>query len=352
MNRNVGNDGLTHAQHAGSAAELRCGSAQREAVMSPRSYLFVPADRPERIGKALQSGADAVIVDLENAVAPASKIQAREALGAWLESPAAGLVLVRINARKTPWHDEDLRLCARPAVHGIVVPKAEDAGALAGLGKAVLPLIETAAGFDAVRAIAATPGVQRLLFGSIDFQVDLGIEGDDDALLFFRSLLVLASRLAGLEAPVDGVTTALDDELAVSTDTARAPARLRHQAVHLPEAGHHGEPWLHARPAGNRRGTARAGRGRGRRSGGGGRQDGGRARGVACASATGSRPTSRVMPARQAPAHSSQSQSSSLLASYIPSPSLSRSILLCVADCGATSITPRLPDTLSSPSCG
>lgn len=190
--------------------------------MSPRSYLFVPADRPERIGKALQSGADAVIVDLEDAVAPASKVQARAALGTWLESPAAGPVLVRVNAMQTPWHDGDLRLCARPAVHAIVVPKAEDAGALVGLGKPVLPLIETAAGFDAVRAIAATPGVQRLLFGSIDFQVDLGIEGDDDALLFFRSQLVLASRLAGLDAPVDGVTTALDDELAVSKDTARA----------------------------------------------------------------------------------------------------------------------------------
>jgi citrate lyase subunit beta/citryl-CoA lyase len=114
-------------------------------------------------------------------------------------------------------------------VAGLVVPKAEDAAALAALaptadrpGRALYPLIETAAGFDALRAIAAAPGVVRLLFGSLDFQVDLGIEGDDDALLYFRSQIVLASRLAGLEAAVDGVTTALDDAQAIERDTARA----------------------------------------------------------------------------------------------------------------------------------
>ncbi|MDE2394182.1 MAG: CoA ester lyase [Burkholderiales bacterium] len=190
--------------------------------MLPRSYLFVPADRPERIARALQSGADAVIVDLEDAVAPAAKAAARQALQGWLESAAAAPVLVRVNASNTPWHEDDLRLCERPAVRAIVLPKAEDAAALARLAKPVLPLIETAAGFDALRAIAAAPGVRRLAFGALDFQVDLGIEGDDDALLFFRSQLVLASRLAGLEAPVDGVTTALDDEEAVRGDTARA----------------------------------------------------------------------------------------------------------------------------------
>lgn len=190
--------------------------------MSPRSYLFVPADRPERIAKALASGADAVIVDLEDAVAPAAKPAARVALAAWLAAHPQAAVLVRVNAAGTPWHAADLQACSAAAVGAIVVPKAERAEALAGLGKPVLPLIETAAGFDAVRAIAGVPGVQRLLFGSIDFQVDLGIEGDDDALLFFRSQLALASRLAGLESPVDGVTTAIDDAEAIARDTTRA----------------------------------------------------------------------------------------------------------------------------------
>lgn len=190
--------------------------------MSPRSYLFVPGDRPERFAKALASGADAVIVDLEDAVAPAAKEAARAALAGWLQGAGPSAVSVRINAAGTPWHDSDLRLAAHPAVAAVVVPKAEDPAVLAAIGKPLLPLIESAAGFDAVRALAAVPRVQRMLFGSIDFQADLGIEGDDDALLYFRSQLVLASRRANLDAPVDGVTTAVDDEAAVANDTARA----------------------------------------------------------------------------------------------------------------------------------
>lgn len=212
----------------------------------------MPADRPERIGKALSSGADAVIVDLEDAVAPQDKAVARGRLADWLQGVSAASVLVRINARSSADFDEDLRVCAHPAVRGVVLPKAESADDVAAVmaavmaavsaswpGQAVLPLIETAAGFEAVRDVARAPGVGRLLFGSIDFQVDLGIEaghglagdhdggeGDEvaggDALLFFRSGLVLASRLAGLAAPVDGVTTALDDGVALARATARA----------------------------------------------------------------------------------------------------------------------------------
>lgn len=193
--------------------------------MTPRSYLFVPASRPDRIGKALAAGAGAVIVDLEDAVAPAAKRAARDTLAAWLQGPEAQPVVVRINAPQTEWFADDLALMRSTAVRGVVVPKAETVDALAAVAaasKPVLPLVETAAGFDAMRQLAAVPGVQRLVFGSLDFQVDLGIEGDDDALLFFRSQLVLASRLAGLEPPVDGVTTAIDDEAAVVRDTARA----------------------------------------------------------------------------------------------------------------------------------
>ena len=104
-----------------------------------------------------------------------------------------------------------------------------DAVRRAAPGRALIPLIETAAGFDHLRALAGATGVQRLAFGSIDFQLDLGIsegeEGDGTALLFFRSQLVLASRLASLLPPIDGVTTALDDDLAVTRD-AQAARRL------------------------------------------------------------------------------------------------------------------------------
>ena len=83
-------------------------------------------------------------------------------------------------------------------------------------------MVETAAGLQRAQALAATPGVVRLAFGSIDFQVDLGIEGDDDALLFFRSQLVLASRLASIAAPVDGVTVSTTDAGQLRHDTQRA----------------------------------------------------------------------------------------------------------------------------------
>lgn len=195
--------------------------------MTPRSYLFVPADRPERFAKALQAGADAVIVDLEDAVAPAAKSAARDALANWLAGPDAAPVLLRINGAHAEDFADDLRLCAHPRLAGVMLPKAETADGVARVaaaapGKPILPLIETAAGYEAARAVAAAPGVQRLAFGSIDFQADLGIEGDDDALLCFRSGLVLASRLAGRESPVDGVTTAIGDDAAIEADTARA----------------------------------------------------------------------------------------------------------------------------------
>lgn len=190
----------------------------------PRSYLFVPGNRPERFDKACAAGADAVIVDLEDAVPFADKAAAREAVAAWLSAEKP--VLVRINGADTDWFGADLALCRMPGVAGVVLPKAEQAGDIARLraagATAVLPLIESAAGIDHLRAISAARGVQRLMFGSIDFQLDLGIPGEREELLFFRSQLVLASRLAGLAAPVDGVSTALDDAERLADDARHA----------------------------------------------------------------------------------------------------------------------------------
>ena len=197
-------------------------------MTSPRSYLFVPAERPERIAKALAAGADAVIVDLEDAVAPAAKDAARRTLRDTLAgfAPSPGL-LVRVNGADTPWFADDLAACASPAVAGVMLAKAGQADDLADLRRAlpdkpIVALVETAEGFDHLRGIARAPGVVRLAFGSIDFQLDLGITGDDDALLAFRSRFVLESRLAQLAAPVDGVTTAIDDGGRVEHDALRA----------------------------------------------------------------------------------------------------------------------------------
>jgi citrate lyase subunit beta / citryl-CoA lyase len=190
-----------------------------------RSLLFVPGSRPERFDKALAAGADAVILDLEDAVAPADKPAARQAVRAWLRPQHR--VVVRINAEGTPWFADDLALAALPGVAALMLPKAERPQTVAALvaagAAAVLPLVESAAGFGALDAVAAAPGVQRLVFGAIDLQVDLGMrDALEDELLYFRSRLVLASRLAGIGAPVDGVSTAIDDAAALQADVARA----------------------------------------------------------------------------------------------------------------------------------
>jgi citrate lyase subunit beta/citryl-CoA lyase len=187
-----------------------------------RTFLFVPGARPERFAKALACGAHKVVIDLEDAVGPADKARARAAVAAAL--PLAQPVLLRINGTGTPWFDDDARLCAEPGIAGVVVPKAEEPAAveraLAGREIAVYPLIETALGLWNALALARAPGVQRLLFGSIDFQLDLGLADDD--LLHHRSQLVLVSRVAGLPAPVDGVTAAFDDATALARDVERA----------------------------------------------------------------------------------------------------------------------------------
>lgn len=204
---------------------------------APRSYLFVPGHRPDRYARALASGADAVIIDLEDAVPEADKASARQALAQWLSShpaTAAGTssapqVLVRLNASGTGPHDADVQACRQglARLHGVVLPKSEHPADLARLahalpGAALLPLIESAQGLAASLDVARAPGVQRLVFGSIDFQHDLGIDGEGEELLLFRSQLVLHSRLAGLAPPVDGVSTALDDAPAVHAEAQRA----------------------------------------------------------------------------------------------------------------------------------
>jgi citrate lyase subunit beta/citryl-CoA lyase len=107
-----------------------------------------------------------------------------------------------------------------------VLPKAERVDdmerLLAAGAPALLPLIESALGMHHALELARSPQVERLLFGSIDFSVDLGMEESVESLQFFRSQLVLASRLAGIGAPVDGVTTALDDAQRIADDTRRA----------------------------------------------------------------------------------------------------------------------------------
>ena len=212
------------------------------------SFLFVPATHPARLPKALASGADVVIADWEDAVAPADKPAARDALAqavAGLDDAQRARVLVRINAEGTPWFADDLAALAQLMARGLagaVVPKAEHLPTLqavahaAGTRAALLPLIESVAGLDAVDALAAGPQVARLAFGHLDFQVDAGMAcGPDEAeLLPVRMALVLASRRAHLAAPIDGVTV----------DT-RNPERMTHDAERAYQMGFGGKLCIH-----------------------------------------------------------------------------------------------------------
>lgn len=186
--------------------------------------LFVPAIRPERFAKALASGADRVIIDLEDAIGVAEKAQARAALVA--ACPAG--VIVRVNAAGTPWHADDVAAVRGLPVAAVMLPKSEDAAAVAAVAAALggqvplVALIESAAGLAAARAIAAVPQVARLAFGSIDFSADLGCGESREALLLARSEVVLAARLAGQGGPIDGVTARFDDDGAVCADAAYA----------------------------------------------------------------------------------------------------------------------------------
>jgi citrate lyase subunit beta/citryl-CoA lyase len=199
------------------------------AMVVERSFLFVPADRPERFGKALATKADRVIIDLEDAVAPAEKDAARDRLADWLNSTDAGDVMVRVNATTTAWHADDLRAVARsPRVVGLMLPKAEDKHAIAATrailpdSKALIGLVETVRGVAGLRAVAGTPGLTRLAFGTVDFCLETGIQGQGDELDFVRAQLTMESCLAGLAPPIEGVTVDIKAADVLDADVARA----------------------------------------------------------------------------------------------------------------------------------
>lgn len=184
-----------------------------------RTALFVPATRPERVPKALASGADAVIVDLEDAVAENLKAEARGHLEAFLVANPEAKVLVRINASGHTQQAEDLELCAaRPGVVGVLLPKVESAGqvrAVAATGKPVWPIIESARGLVQLAEIAQADGVERLSFGALDLGLDLGLASGTAAagriLDQARYALLLQSRLADLALPLDTVFPDIKD---------------------------------------------------------------------------------------------------------------------------------------------
>jgi citrate lyase subunit beta/citryl-CoA lyase len=216
-----------------------------------RSYLFAPGLDPALMRKALRAGADAVVLDLEDGVAPERKDVARRAIGELLHAedvaglmaaPRAPELHVRINRDGTGYAAPELAMLGSPLVAAVRLPKAETADAVRDVSARLAtierdadiaigtirlyPTIESARGVLDAAAIAASDArVARLVFGQADLVADLGASGDDAlATLVPRSLLVLASRAAGIGAPVDGAFTDLGDEDGLRAALARARA--------------------------------------------------------------------------------------------------------------------------------
>lgn len=184
-----------------------------------RSALFVPGSRPERFAKALAAGADAVIVDFEDAVEEPLKRQARENLAAFLQGNPQVSVWVRVNSPDHAEHAADQAFCKQHAgVAGVLLPKVESAAHVAAVwitGKPIWPIIESAKGLLALEQIAHAEGVERLSFGGLDLALDLNLNtGTVAAQLFLdqaRMSVQLHSRGADLLPPLDGVFPSIGD---------------------------------------------------------------------------------------------------------------------------------------------
>jgi len=187
-----------------------------------RSLLFAPGNHPRRVEKALTLDADAVILDLEDACPIAEKVATRAIVVEALQRPRHALGYVRINALSTEFGYGDLCAVTQAHVDGVMLTKVngpdeikiadwlitqlERERGLPPKSVDLIPLIETGAGLANADAIArATPRVRRLAFGAGDFTLDLGLRWspEETELLAFRSALVLASRSAGIEPPID-----------------------------------------------------------------------------------------------------------------------------------------------------
>ncbi|OZD08790.1 CoA ester lyase [Rhodococcus sp. 06-156-3C] len=190
--------------------------SQRTAVA--RTFLFVPGTRPERFDKAIASGADLIVLDLEDAVAVGDKDSARDNVVEWLRGGTNAVV--RVNSRTSPHWEADVAAAVNAGA-AVMVPKADDPAVLAELGEQipVIALIETARGVLAAQSISSAPGVVRTALGHIDLAAELGVDPDArEALLAARSALVLAAAAAGIDSPIDGVTTDLSDTTVLASD--------------------------------------------------------------------------------------------------------------------------------------
>jgi citrate lyase subunit beta/citryl-CoA lyase len=200
-----------------------------------RSYLFAPGHNVKLLSRVFAAGADAVMLDLEDAVPEHSKETGRRMVA---EALADHPAWVRVNAVGTPWCAADLNAVAERA-HGIRIPKVESADDVRWVaertpGRPLICAIETARGVLAAQQIAAVPGVSQLAMGGVDLARDLNATSGALQTLHVRSHLVLVSRAAGIEPPIDSVYPLLDDEdgLREQAQFARSLGFFGKSAVH------------------------------------------------------------------------------------------------------------------------
>ncbi|MET7731792.1 CoA ester lyase [Streptomyces sp. NPDC005402] len=211
----------------------------------PLTWLYVPGDRPEIVTKALTSGADVVVVDLEDAVAPDRKRYAREATAERLGDPQRTPVHVRVNALDSPWAAADLAaLAALPGVSGLRLPKvtapaqitrvARTTARSEGDAPPLYALLESALGVEHAYAIAtAHPSLRGIALGEADLRADLGVR-HDGGLDWSRSRVVVAARAAALPPPSQSVHPDIRDLEGLRSSCAhgRALGFLGRAAVH------------------------------------------------------------------------------------------------------------------------
>jgi len=196
------------------------------------AFLFVPGTRPERFAKALDSGADGVIIDLEDAVAEEDKKSARDAIrSAWptFNAEQKKRLIIRSNSPGSQFYAADLILAQELDVACLLIPKSESLDQINGAAQilpntAIIPMIETAIGLDHLNDIATAEQVLRLALGNLDLQADLGMvcDSQESELQTARFQIVLASRLAQIAPPIDGVTPSTDDIERITNDAERA----------------------------------------------------------------------------------------------------------------------------------
>ena len=206
-----------------------------------RSYLFAPGHNAKLLDRVFTAGADALMLDLEDAVPPQHKALARRMVAAALAAPPApARAWVRVNAARTDGCAADLDAVAEHA-HGIRIPKAESPDDVAWVarrapGKPIICAIESARGLLAAQEIAAAPGVAHLAMGGVDLQRDLNTTGGNAQTLYARSHLVVCSRAAGIAPPIDSVFPRLGDD-----------AELHEQAEFARSLGFGGKSAIHPR---------------------------------------------------------------------------------------------------------